>query len=99
MSIKYRKTIITTPLPSEPVREERTIPLKKPPTEEEAHRERTGKGFFNKSDYVLDWLMAAPQEDERHIPDMDKRIDTLLKALHQEENPNVVPFKNKPGKP
>lgn len=60
--------------------------------------ERREREFFNKNEYVLDWLAGDERKTFSPLPDMDKRFDTLLTIL-QKERKNVLQFKIKQNKP
>lgn len=60
--------------------------------------ERREREFFNKNEYVLDWLAGDERKIFSPLPDMEKRLDTLLTTLHKERK-NVLQFKIKQSKP
>ncbi|MEK7773415.1 MAG: hypothetical protein AAB307_03630 [Deltaproteobacteria bacterium] len=59
--------------------------------------ERIEREFFNKNEYILDWLAGEPQKNFSPTPDIEKRLDILLTALHKERK-NVLQFKVKQNK-
>lgn len=54
----------------------------------------------DKNSYILEWLSVGPSYPqgpngfEAGIT-MDKRLETILKALHKERDKNVLPFKQR----
>mgnify|MGYP001615120465 CR=1 FL=1 len=83
------------------VKTQKTSPVTQPQPARDviaAHApERIERDSFNKNDYILDWLAKEPQNNFSPIPDIEKRLDILLSALHKERK-NVLQFKTKQNK-
>lgn len=96
--MKSRKSSITA---ESSIKTQKTSPVTQTAPARDLHAalapERRDREFFNKNEYVLDWLAGGERKTFSSLPDMDKRLDTLLSALHKERK-NVLQFKIKQGK-